>query len=408
MASSADEPGPFEPTTSSERYTLQRTLQIPSHVSCLAFGHAGHLFAGSDDGSLRVYDLSSFRVLKAVRGIGAEVSSLVCVKRPASELRDVWIASGTRILKFKMDSTKMIQGAEDAIAVLDVSSSDTDSKSKGEDVLNEIALNANKTHVAFSLDSGAVGVVDLATNAVSRMKAKHDSVCGSVKFIPDRPRELVSGGYDTALLHFDFYEGKVLSSRKIPPAPSGEGGLGLGLSPPFITSLAISPTGIIAAGTADGRLLVGCGGYKAPKGKGGSGSSGGGGGGKGKRSRKWEGLNAEEETTTIAKIAEGPIVALAFGDSGSVLTTSTLMGVLVRYEVAFDEVEPGRGRGRGRVSVDKVWQLETQSVKKVNALAVDEKRVVVGGLTADGKGVVEIWKKEIEAVVLEDVATIQS
>ena len=46
----------------------------------------------ADDGSLRVYDLSSYKVLKAVRGLGAEVSSIICVKRAGSELRDAWIA----------------------------------------------------------------------------------------------------------------------------------------------------------------------------------------------------------------------------------------------------------------------------------------------------------------------------
>lgn len=50
-----------------------------------------------DDGSLRIYDLSSYKVLKAVRAIGAEVSSIVCVKRPGSELRDAWIAHGQKV-----------------------------------------------------------------------------------------------------------------------------------------------------------------------------------------------------------------------------------------------------------------------------------------------------------------------
>ena len=51
----------------------------------------------TDDGSLRVYDLSSFKVLKAIRGLGAEVSSVICVKRPGSELRDAWIAHGQKV-----------------------------------------------------------------------------------------------------------------------------------------------------------------------------------------------------------------------------------------------------------------------------------------------------------------------
>ncbi|KAF5386665.1 hypothetical protein D9615_001565 [Tricholomella constricta] len=355
---------PFEPN---EWYSLQRTLQTPSHISCLAFGHAGHLFAGSDDGSLRVYDLSTFKVIKAARGLGAEVSSLVCVKRSGSELRDVWLASGRRVIKLQMDSPKMIQAVDDALLVVDLTE-----EGQEDDVLNELALNTNKTHLAFSMDSGVVGVVDLATKVVSRMKTKHESLCDSVKFIPDRPREIVSGGYDTALLHFDFHEGKILSTRKIPPyAVVG----GMALSPPFIMSTAISSTGIIAAGTADGRLLVGCGGHKSPQTK----------RSKKKRSRKWEGLDSEEEV--IIKIAEGPVVALAFEDTG-MLTLSTLLGVMMRYEVVIDDEE-------GSVSLVKVWQQETQSVKKVNALVVDDKRVIVGGLTAEGNGVFEIWKKDI-------------
>jgi hypothetical protein len=95
-------------------FFLQRTLSTPAHISSLAFGHAGHLFAGSgmvlhivqvfalanilsDDGSLRVYDLSSYKVLKAVRGLGAEVSSIICMKRTGSELRDAWIAHGQKV-----------------------------------------------------------------------------------------------------------------------------------------------------------------------------------------------------------------------------------------------------------------------------------------------------------------------
>jgi hypothetical protein len=68
----------------------------------------------------------------------------------------------------------------------------------------------------------------------------------------------------------------------------------MGLSPPFVMSLAVSCTGVVAAGTADGRLLIGFGaeGCLAMK----------------KRPKKWEGLDGVE--TLLIKIAEGPVVAL--------------------------------------------------------------------------------------------------
>jgi len=60
-------------------------------------------------------------------------------------------------------------------------------------------------------------------------------------------------------------------------------------------SLAVSTSGVLAAGTADGRLWIGFGGEKIPN----VASK--------KKVKKWEGLDAA--STLIIKVAEGPIVA---------------------------------------------------------------------------------------------------
>lgn len=44
--------------------------------------------------------------------------------------------------------------------------------------ISKLALNANKSHIAFGMDSGVVGVVDLSNNSVTKMESKHDSVSG--------------------------------------------------------------------------------------------------------------------------------------------------------------------------------------------------------------------------------------
>ena len=94
--------------------------------------------------------------------------------------------------------------------------------------LSQLSISENCKYLAFSSDSGAVGVVDLSALSVTRMKSRHNTVCcgpryrpsssdqfyqvcGSVKFIPERPSEIVSGGYDSALLHFDIAQGNILS-----------------------------------------------------------------------------------------------------------------------------------------------------------------------------------------------------
>ncbi|KAJ6525621.1 WD40-repeat-containing domain protein [Mycena capillaripes] len=342
-------------------YRLNHTLHTPSPISAVAFGHSGHIFAGSDDGSLRVYDLSSFKVCRAVSGLPTEISSICCFKRPGSDLRDVWLACGRQAYSFQMDSEKLVQTAADATAVFELCND--------EDVLNELALNPGKTHLAFSTDSGAVGVVDLTTETVSRMKTGHSSICGIVRFIPDRPREIVSGGYDSCLLHFDFMQGTVLSRRDIPPFPIADG---MSLSPPFVMSAAIATTGVMAAGTADGRLWLGFGGEKGSQ----TNSA------KKKRTRKWDGFNADDEH--LEKVAEGPIVAISFSDP-STLTISTLLGSVTQYRMVRQENHD--------LQLVKIWEGQS-GISKVNALILDERRLVIAGLTENAKGIIEIWNKE--------------
>lgn len=72
----------------------------------------------------------------------------------------------------------------------------------------------------------------------------------------------------------------------------------MALAPPFVVSTALSSTGLFAAGTADGRLWIGCGGQKRPSSK----------ASKKKKTKKWGGLNKEEEV--VIKIAEGPLAAM--------------------------------------------------------------------------------------------------
>lgn len=236
--------------------------------------------------------------------------------------------------------------------------------------MSKIGLNGNKTHIAYSTDKGVVGVVDLSTRDVSKMKREHTSVCGCVKYIPNRPKELVSGGYDQKLFHFDSTSGNLLSERGISPSEPTEG---MSLSPPFIVSTAISSTGALAAGTADGQLWINFAGesprdaslkkvVKAVK--------------------TWDGLN--EKTEHVVKIAEAPIVAMTFLGERT-LIVSTLKGVITQYKLMLEE--------NNMLSLENKWNGETSSSMKPNALIVDERRVIVGGLQHDGSGVIEIWQK---------------
>lgn len=63
------------------------------------------------------------------------------------------------------------------------------------------------------------------------------------------------------------------------------------------------------------------------------------------------------------------------------------MGVITQYHLIYDEDE-------GSVTLQQLWQKESTGLEKVNAMVADEKRIIVGGFSAKGRGVIEIWKED--------------
>ncbi|KIO13417.1 hypothetical protein M404DRAFT_122535 [Pisolithus tinctorius Marx 270] len=341
-------------TASENTYASFKTLKIPAQATCLAVGGAGQLTVGSDDGSVRIYDLSTFKVVKAIRGL-ASVSSVVWQPQNASQPGCLWLASGRSVVAFTTDTDKMILTMSDARLKLEVGSDDDDA--------------VNEVKVAFCLDSGVVGVINLCNNEVSRMRNGHGTVCGSVRFVPNRPGELVSGGYNSTLLHFDILQSKLLSQDDLRAmAPSS----GLAMSPPFILSLDISPTGVLAAGTADGRIYVGTSGETRA------------GGGRQNRRRKWEGLRSDGRI--LEEVARGPVTALAF-TSPRELLTCTLLGSVTGHEIC------GPVGNSGQLTIRSTWNRNAGDIFKVNAMVVCGSLLVLGGFQKDGAGVIEIWEE---------------
>ena len=79
------------------------------------------------------------------------------------------------------------------------------------------------------------------------------------------------------------------------------------LSPPFVTSLAVSDTRQLACGLADGRVWIGSGGVRVPGDK------------PPKKERKWRGLHPERGSYQV--VAHGPIVGMCVVFACSALTS---------------------------------------------------------------------------------------
>ncbi|KAI0723954.1 WD40-repeat-containing domain protein [Cerioporus squamosus] len=332
----------------------EATISIPSPASALSLGPNDTLCVGSEDGSVRWYHLPSTKVIKAAKSLGADIASIAWQLSKKNEPLAIWIASGRRAICLSAGLQKMIATVDDASASLEI----------GMMMTTQLSISENGKNLAFTSDSGSVGIVDLPSHTVSRMKSCHNTVCGSVKFVPDRPSELVSGGYDSALLHFDITQGTILSRFDISaPTPSE----GVSLSPPFVLSVSVNATGLIAASTADGRVWVGGGGEKRPSSK-------------KKRSRKWEGLREDEGLWL--QVADGPVVASAFTQPDRLFTCS-LLGVITEYRIT-------RGEDR-TLQATKGWSHVAPLLEKVNAMTASHSRVVVGGFGKDGKGIVQVF-----------------
>ncbi|KAH9857139.1 WD40-repeat-containing domain protein [Lenzites betulinus] len=357
-----------------ESYILESTIHVPSAVTALSLGPNDTFCAGTDDGAVRWYNLQSGKVSRAVKSLGDEIASIVW-SFPKNAPACVWVASGCRVFSLPAESPKMILTAEDATNIITVGINASDMMNEARPTW-KLNLSENGKYLAFSSDSGVVGTIDISSQKILRMKSSHTTVCGCVKFIPERPNELLSAGYDCALLHFDIAQGTILSRYDITGPPPSDN---ISLSPPFVLSISISKTRLIVASTADGRLWIGGGGEKRPSAP--SQAS------KKKRSRKWEGLKQDQGLWVQA--ADGPIVSVVFKDPEQ-LIACTLLGIIVTYRVSRDD--------QGALQASKTWSGAVSSGMRVSSIAVNESLIAIGGVKKDGKGVVEIWRITQQAV----------
>jgi len=227
------------------------------------------------------------------------------------------------------------------------------------------------------------------------MKVKHGSICSSVAFVPQtRCREIISGGYDCKLLHHEVLKGGLQSKHEIPASsPSTES---FNMCPPFIQAIAMSQSGVCAAGTADGRIWLGKGAFVGPNGS--KAVAG--------KQIKWKGVSKlTDQNHRDLAVATGPVVAIciiagASEDGDAVLSLSHLGKLQAhRMPLALSDL-PTSSLTNENWNFDLLWEKSTKTILKTNGLACspltdlegrDGWWVAVGGVGTGGKGFVETW-----------------
>lgn len=107
-------------------FALLRTLLIPAQVSTLTYTQNGMLILGSDDGSLRLYCPPDTKVVRAIRGLDSEVSSVISVTSNNGGFGHVWVACGSSIKLFNLDTPQLVQSSVNALTVIDVGENEGD------------------------------------------------------------------------------------------------------------------------------------------------------------------------------------------------------------------------------------------------------------------------------------------
>ena len=120
-----------------------------------------------------------------------------------------------------------------------------------EDEINEITLNEKENFLAAAEDSNNIKVINLTDSKVFKTLRKHTNICSAVRFRPHRPWELLSGGYDSKLIQWDFGKSRaycIMDMQEMGCVPDKLDSYLV--NPPFVHSIAVSLTGnTVAVGT---------------------------------------------------------------------------------------------------------------------------------------------------------------
>ena len=76
--------------------------------------------------------------------------------------------------------------------------------------------------------------------------------------------------------------------------------------------------------------------------------------------------------------------------------TCTLLGEVKQFAVVHNNTVANEGEPG--FEVQEKWRTHAQKLAKVNTMAITGDRMAIGGLTEDGKGVVEMWDVSKDAV----------
>ncbi|XP_076435582.1 WD repeat-containing protein 53-like [Babylonia areolata] len=204
-----------------------------------------------------------------------DVSPLSGMVASGSENGDLclWSSTGELLHKFSRpdtDCTSVLFSREKSntlyaafgAEVLIIDTSQPDSVlfvfQSNQDEVNQVALDDKEQFLAACDDSGEIKVFGLGDRKVFKtLRFKHTNICSTVLFRSKRPWEVLSGGLDCRLVHWDFSRPKCLNQFNMQELHSTTSDVSAYMiNPPFIHHLARSKDGSLTACALENGLVA--------------------------------------------------------------------------------------------------------------------------------------------------------
>ncbi|KAJ7392826.1 WD repeat-containing protein 53 [Desmophyllum pertusum] len=126
------------------------------------------------------------------------------------------------------------------------------------DEVNQVAIHDKGKFLAACDDSGEIKVIDVESGSLFKsLHSKHDNICSTAQFRPNRPWEIVTGGMDFRVVSWDFSSGRALQELDVQEL-GGDNHEGAYLvNPPFVHSIHMAENGrMFAAGLGNGTIQL--------------------------------------------------------------------------------------------------------------------------------------------------------
>eukprot|EP01118_Nematostelium_gracile_P018990 TRINITY_DN8628_c0_g1_i1.p1 TRINITY_DN8628_c0_g1~~TRINITY_DN8628_c0_g1_i1.p1 ORF type:complete len:330 (+),score=48.70 TRINITY_DN8628_c0_g1_i1:40-1029(+) len=210
-------------------------------ILCLTTDQQQTLLAsGSEDASTRIWDL---RTEKSVRCLiaGEEQVNSICF---GLDGQFMFVANGNKIHQFDLRRPEIVLRKWEKEYQVNT------------DEINEICLQEN--FLASCDDSGEIRVINLSDGNCKILRNAHKNICSTIRFVPNRNNQLVSGGLDSQIIHWDYLRLKPIFRFELHLQNSGA----QIVNPPFVHSIDINNNGeLMAAGLGNHNAVV----YNLPK-----------------------------------------------------------------------------------------------------------------------------------------------